>query len=388
MSDSGSPAPIYVALLRGLAGRLGPSVLEFVDALELGFSRRTDIEMQGEGLRPLGLAGAVGSSGLLAGAEDALDGMVRYPLSLRRNWRSKEFDVFHIADQWYAHLAAWLPRERTVVSCQDLILAKYPELPTEHRPTRRDRIRFAFSLRQLSRVSHVVCSTHAVRRDIIRLAGVAPERISVVAKGVGPHMTPLADHREALRRTLPPAEFIVLSVSTGWPYKNVAATVEVLARLRQRGLDAMLVRVGVPLDGAELRLAERLGVGAHVRELGRIGDQRLVEVFNAADVLLFPSLDEGFGRPPVEAMACGTPVVISSAPALAEVVDDAGLQAPARDIAGLTAAVEAVLLRPALAAELRERGLRRARRFTWAATVEGYAAVYEQLAARGSPGHP
>ena len=86
-------------------------------------------------------------------------------------------------------------------------------------------------------------------------------------------------------------------------------------------------------------------------------------------------------------MACGTPVVTSTAPALVEVVGDAGLQAGAHDVAGLARAVEAVLVGPELAAGLRARGLERAQRYTWQATVEGYAAVYERVA-RGAGRNP
>jgi glycosyltransferase involved in cell wall biosynthesis len=382
--------PLRVALLRGIPECVGPSVRQFADALETGFAHRPDVELRSLVLHELGLVRQLSRGSnprLLAGAENVLDSFVRYPLSIRRatgTWVT----VFHIIDQWYGHLAAFVPRQRTVVSCQDLILAKYHELDTDHRPPRRDRVRFAASIHYLDRVAHVVCSTHAVKSDLTRSRGVAPERISVVAKGVPPQMRPLDRSREALRATLPgrPGP-IVLHVSTGWPYKNVAGTLHVLAALRERGLTPTLLRVGIPLTTSENALAKRLRLTPWIIELGTIDQQRLVEVYNLADVLLFPSLDEGFGRPPVEAMACGTPVVTSTAPALIEVVGDAGLHAGANDAAGLARAVEAVLGDPGLAAGLRARGLERASRYTWDATVQAYAAVYEQVA-RGAGRDP
>lgn len=390
--SGGTDAPgssLRVALLRGIPEYLSASVSHLADELEAGFAARGDIELVPISMHELGLVRALSAGReppprLAAGVENVLDSFVRYPLAIRRATTGRRIAVHHVIDQWYGHLAAWLPRERTLVSCQDLILAKYPELPGTHRATRRDRLRFAASVALLDRVAHVVCSTEATKRDLVRLRGVSPQRISVIPKGVGTIMRPLGGDRAARRASVAePAQRIVLHVSTGWPYKNVEATLRVLAALRRdRGAAVVLVRVGVPLSESERELVRRLGVGEAVRDLGWVSDARLVELYDAADVLLFPSLDEGFGRPPVEAMACGTPVVISTAPALLEVVGDAGLSAGPNDVAGLASAVEAVLEQPTLARDLRERGLRRARRYTWEAAVSAYAEVY-RLVARG-----
>jgi len=117
-----------------------------------------------------------------------------------------------------------------------------------------------------------------------------------------------------------------------------------------------------------------------VRDLGFVSDERLVELYQAADLLLFPSHHEGFGWPAVEAMACGTPVVISTEAALSETVGDAGLRAPATDEVALADAAARVLSTPELAAELRQRGLRRAAQFSWERTASGYVAIYDLVA--------
>ena len=113
-------------------------------------------------------------------------------------------------------------------------------------------------------------------------------------------------------------------------------------------------------------------------------DERLVELYNAADVLLFPSFYEGYGWPPLEAMACGTPVVTSDAPSLVEVVGDAGLQAPAHDTGALAAAVRAVIESTELAAGLRRRGIERAAQFTWQRTIDGFAEAYALVGERAA----
>jgi glycosyltransferase involved in cell wall biosynthesis len=128
-----------------------------------------------------------------------------------------------------------------------------------------------------------------------------------------------------------------------------------------------------------LELATRLGISEHLRDLGPVDDQGLADLYNAADVLLFPSLYEGFGWPPLEAMATGLPVVCSRAGSLAEVVGDAALTAEPEDVSGLANHVAAVLTDPSLVASLRLRGFERAKLFNWDRTAEKFEAVYREV---------
>jgi glycosyltransferase involved in cell wall biosynthesis len=286
---------------------------------------------------------------------------VRYPLAVR----GLDADLYHVADQGYGQLAALLPRDRVVITCHDLMLRRAERADIGFRGRRTTVAAFRWATSYLRKVAHVVCPSEASRRDAVVLAGVDVMRTSVIPQGVDDVFRPLPTAER-----LAPTRHAVLHVATRNPYKNSAGAVRVVTMLRDRGLDVSLVRVGPglprPFDG--------------VVELGQLPEARLVQVYNACDALLFPSFWEGFGWPPLEAMACGLPVVVSDAPALVELVGDAALSAPARDLQGLARAVYAVLNSPQLAEELRGRGLERAANYTWSRTADAYSEVYERVA--------
>ncbi|MFQ6001145.1 MAG: glycosyltransferase family 4 protein, partial [Anaerolineae bacterium] len=102
-------------------------------------------------------------------------------------------------------------------------------------------------------------------------------------------------------------------------------------------------------------------------------------LYNLADLFVFPSLYEGFGLPPLEAMACGTPVVASDLSSLPEVVGDGALLVPPQEVEALAAAMEKALSDPSLWEELRRKGLERAKRFTWSEAAKRLLAIYRQV---------
>jgi len=134
-------------------------------------------------------------------------------------------------------------------------------------------------------------------------------------------------------------------------------------------------------DGGEVEAAARGAAGTIVLT-GHVDDEELVGLLGGARAFLYPSLLEGFGFPPLEAMACGTPVITSDRGSLAEVVGDAALRIDPHDVDGLADALRRVLADAGLAADLRERGLRRAAAYTWRRCAEATVGVYRELAAR------
>lgn len=362
-----------VLLLRDVPEQRLMSMERLADETERGFAGHPRIAMRAMTVREWG----IGSNAMLRRANGYAARFVRYPLTARR----ERADVYHIIDHGYAHIAAMLPAERTVISCHDLMLLKAEQGVAGFRPGTVALTRFKWSTSFLRRAAHVIAPTEATKRDLIALRGVAPERISVVPYGVDARFRPLtAERRAAVREDVAPNAHLLLSVSTGDPYKNVPATLRVTAALRDAGVDVALVRIGRPLDAAQRGLATSLGIRESIVDLGRVPDEGLAELYGAADALLFPSFWEGYGWPPLEAMACGTPVVASDIAPIAEVCGDAALVADPRDIGALTRATRAVLLADALADQMRIRGIERASRFTWARTIDGFGAAYEGIA--------
>jgi glycosyltransferase involved in cell wall biosynthesis len=361
----------HVLLVRDMPEQRLASMERLADEIERGFAGHARYRVTAAALHASRMAARVG----LGRVDSCVTRFVRYPIALRRT----RADLYHVIDHGYAHAAALLPRERTVIECHDLMLLKAEEGVAGFTPGRVQLARFRWSTSYLKKVARVICPSESTMRDLVRLRGVSPERISVVPQGVDACFRPLAeDARERLKAALPGApRRVMLHVSTGDAYKNVAGTLRVLAALRESEIDITLLRIGKPRNEIERRLTAELGVEGAVIECGRVPEDRLVELYNAADVLLFPSFYEGYGWPPLEAMACGTPVVVSDAPSLAEVVGDAGLAAPARDVAALAAAVRSIVETPELADTLRRRGIERAAGFTWRRTIDGFARAYE-----------
>jgi glycosyltransferase involved in cell wall biosynthesis len=238
--------------------------------------------------------------------------------------------------------------------------------------------------RTLRFVDRIVTVSDASKRDIERFFRVDGSRIARIHCGVGPQFAPQEPRvvANALDRYGISRPYI-LTVGALQARKNLETLFRAFARLREAGLPHRLVVVGRKVwksEGAFLRLDE-LGLGGSVILTGYVQDADLPALYAGADCFVFPSIYEGFGLPPLEAMACGTPVVASNASSLPEVVADAGILVDPYDVDELAAAVRRVVQSPALAQELARKGLARARRFDWQLAAADHAALYRAVAA-------
>jgi glycosyltransferase involved in cell wall biosynthesis len=268
-----------------------------------------------------------------------------------------------------------------VVTVHDLAYLLYPA----HFPTKRRHYFQWLVPPSLRRARRIITVSENSKRDLCRLLAVPEEKVRVIYNGVEPQFRvatqPALVERVRAKYELPPK--IVLSVGVLEPRKNLERLVQAFALLRQRGIEHRLVLVGAAGWGYEnlLRLPRELGLDDAVRFLGFVSQADLPLLYNAADLFVYPSLYEGFGLPALEAMACGTPVVVSHVSSLPEVVGDAGVLVDPHSVEGIAEAIYRCLRSDGLREELREAGLKQAARFSWHEAARQTLQVYREVLA-------
>ena len=267
-----------------------------------------------------------------------------------------------------------------VVTVHDLAFLAYPEAAG----AAKQRYRTVLTALSVRRAARVIAVSAFTRDELVRRLGTPVRKIVVVHNAVDPAFTPLPQAEVArFRAEGGLLERMVLCVGTLEPRKNLRGLLDAFARVAPH-TDADLVVAGGKgwLYDDVFALVDALGLTRRVRFAGHVPDAQLPLWYNAAEVFVYPSLYEGFGLPPLEALACGTPTITSTAAALPEVVGDAAILSDPRDPAALAAALARVLDDPALRSTLRDRGLRRAAGFSWARTAAATRAVYDDVLSR------
>jgi glycosyltransferase involved in cell wall biosynthesis len=270
-----------------------------------------------------------------------------------------------------------------VVTIHDLVLLTHPQYaPRQHAAELTDML-----TRAAMSADHLIAVSQRTADDLVDALGVRRERISVSHLGVDPVFRPVRDPARlaALDTRYNFAHPLALGVGLVQPRKNYERLIAAFAQSsRAPGGPAMLVIAGRPGWEVERITAavEQHGVADRVRFLDYVPEADLPALYSLADVFAMVSLYEGFGLPVVEAMACGTPVVTSTAGSLPEAAGDAALLVEPEDVDGIAAALTRLTSDAGLRQQLRERGLARAARFTWDAAAQRHLAVYRTLAAR------
>jgi alpha-1,3-rhamnosyl/mannosyltransferase len=294
-----------------------------------------------------------------------------------RRLRDLGADIYH--SLYYA--MPYRPGVPVVLTSYDVIPLVFPEYFSPHR-------------RHLFRITHtlavrvadlVIAISEATKRDLVHWFGLDPDKVKVIYPAVGAEFAPsAADEVRSVRGRYGLDEGYFLSVGTNKPHKNLVRLIHAFADyLEKRPLSSTLLALAGPWDPRYPEPKEAVrerGLGERVRFLGPIEDRDLPALYSGARALAFPSEYEGFGLPVLEAMACGAPVVCSNSSSLPEVLGDTGLLVDPADRDGWTAALGRMEDDDRLRREYRERGLARAREFTWERNAELTVQVYRELA--------
>jgi glycosyltransferase involved in cell wall biosynthesis len=237
------------------------------------------------------------------------------------------------------------------------------------------------------RADFVLTDSVAAQQDIVRCLGIPARRVRAIHLATDDRFRPLAD----------PAALVALSQKYDLPdryllylggfdqRKNVPVLLCAFARfVAQQGEARLVVAGGLPDEDSIFfpdprRIAQELNLGKTVQFTGWVPDKEKPAVYAGAVAFVFPSRYEGFGLPPLEAMACGTPAIVSAATSLPEVIGDGGLLVATDDIDGLAKAMSRLWNNVDLRATLRQRALVRAARFCWAKTARETLEVYERV---------
>ncbi len=235
----------------------------------------------------------------------------------------------------------------------------------------------------LHRSRFVAADSEYTKFDILRTYQIPENKIKVIWLGVGEQYRPLKEKEriEAFKKKFDIGKPFILYVGNIMPHKGLPVLFRAFREI-ESSLDVDLVIAGGSIrhDQALLQQATELGILGCIRNIGRINNEDLLLAYNAAELLVMPSLYEGFGLPALEAMACGTPVIVSSAASLPEVVGDAAKIFKSGDAMELADSLRTVLKETGTRRRMIHEGMNHVRKFTWEKTARETLSLYDQIA--------
>jgi glycosyltransferase involved in cell wall biosynthesis len=294
-------------------------------------------------------------------------------------------DLFHIIDHSDAHIAYGLKKigKPVVVTCHDLVQFIYPEIM-------KNQARFpAFSLavwqycvKGITLADRTIAVSSNTAKDVAHWLNVTPDKIAVVPNGVDTVFNVLdkkavADWKQ--QHTKSPDEICLLHVGSNQQRKNIETVLKVIKAIADQDISVRLWKVGGDLYPEQEQYIAANNLGEHITLISNPEPQTLINFYNAADVLVAPSLYEGFGLTVLEAMACGTPTITSNVSSIPEVAGDASVLVDPTDVVAITEAVLRINRDQAFRQDLIDRGLARVKEFSWKKTAEKTAQLYEQI---------
>ena len=291
-------------------------------------------------------------------------------------------DVAHVMEDGSAHLSPFIRAKKKVITFTDMIpllgyLREIEGLTYPHHP-----LLYKFCLRFIKSFDHITTFSENNKNELIFRLNIPSEKITVVPLGVDQAIFAAAhiSRKEARIRLKLPQEKTIIMVSGSEQYKNLGTSFKAINRMMgdSKREEIQVVRLGGPSDIFQ-KLAIDHGLEHNIFSFTGLSRQDVGFLYRASDLLLFPSFYEGFGIPPLEAMAAGTPTIVSDRASLPEVVGQGGIMVDCLDDKAIADHADILLKDSSKYKAAVEYGLSRARKFTWHRYVETFTEIYESL---------
>ena len=298
---------------------------------------------------------------------------ISIPLAVKR----ERLDLFHAT---HYVLPAMTP-SKTVVTIHDCIHLMFPQY-------QRHRVAYAYARASLFTAAHksdrIFTVSEQSKRDILKFFNVPPEKIVVTPNAIDNRFSapPSEEHVTQTRERYQLSHSYLLYVGNIKPHKNLERLIEAFHLVRLQGrseLELLIIGDEISKLQSLRRAVRKYDIHRYVRFLGYVPDKTLAVLYRLASVFVFPSLYEGFGLPPLEAMASGTPVVTSNVSSLPEVVGDAAVLVDPYNAEAIAHGILTVLRSMHLRNELRERGLKRVKDYSWTRSVQRVRQIYGEV---------
>ena len=288
----------------------------------------------------------------------------------------KFLDIIHNPSQTMATALKF--KQKYIFTVCDITPILHPET---HRTTGVLTHKYIFP-KTIKSADKIISISHHTKQDLIKYFKITEDKIKVIHLAANENYKPLNEKEIInIKQKYNLNYSFILYVGTLEPRKNIPTLLKALYKLKKQGIKHKLVITGKKgwKYKSIFETIDKLNLQKDVIFTGYVPDEDLPALYNAADLFVYPSLYEGFGLPPLEAMACGTPVITSNTSSLPEVVGDAGIMVNPYDVDELANKIYEVLTNDGLREELSKKGLERAKLFSWKKCAEEHLKVYEEV---------